>query len=386
MRIRAAVLHEYRTPLEVCELELEPPRAGEVLVRVAAAGVCHSDLHLADGALGDGRHPTVLGHEGAGTVEAVGHGVGHVAVGDPVAFCFVPACGACAACAAGRRSRCEPAAAAAWAGTLLDGTTRLRFPDGRPLQHFNFVSCFAERCVVPGACAVRLPPALPLWQAALLGCGVVTAVGAVRNAARVAVGETVCVIGCGGVGQQLVPAARLAGAARVVAVDRDAAKLQLARARGATDVVHAEGAVATTAAEVLALVPGGVDHAFEAVGSAATIRLAWDVLRPGAAATVVGIAPAGVEVALPALELLSEKSIRGSYYGSGDPAALLATMAGLTAAGRFPVADVVTHSTGLDGIEAALGRLRRGEGVRTVALIDPELAGGGLTARAARLR
>jgi S-(hydroxymethyl)glutathione dehydrogenase / alcohol dehydrogenase len=183
----------------------------------------------------------------------------------------------------------------------------------------------------------------------------------------------VCVIGCGGVGLQLVAAARMAGAARIVAVERDAAKLELAVGRGATHAVAAWDG--DPVAEVLAIVPGGVDHAFEAVGSPATIRLAWDVLRPGATATVVGIAPAGVEVALPALELLSEKGIRGSYYGSGDAAGLLASMAEMTLAGRFPVADVVTHTTDLDGIEDAFDRLRRGEGARTVALIDEALAG-----------
>jgi len=374
MRIRAAVLHAYREPLEVCELELDPPAADEVLVRVAAAGVCGSDLHLADGHLGDGRHPMVLGHEGAGVVEAVGEGVTHVAAGDAVAFCFVPSCGTCAACVAGRRNLCEPAGAAAWEGTLLDGTSRLRFPDGRPVQHFNFVSCFAEYCVVPAASAVRIPAELPLWEASLLGCGVVTAVGAVRNAARVAIGDSVCVIGCGGVGLQLVAAARMAGAGQVVAVERDAGKRALALARGAT---HALGAAADgdPVAAVRALVPGGVDHAFEAVGSPQTIRIAWDVLRPGATATIVGISPAGVDVALPALELLSEKGIRGSYYGSGDAAALLTSMAELAAAGRFAVTDVVTHVTDLEGIEAALERLRAGEGARTLALVDAALAG-----------
>jgi S-(hydroxymethyl)glutathione dehydrogenase / alcohol dehydrogenase len=182
------------------------------------------------------------------------------------------------------------------------------------------------------------------------------------------------VIGCGGIGLQLVAAARLAGAARIVAVERDGPKLALARARGATDVVPAGDAEATRAA-VLALAPGGVDHAFEAVGSPATIRLAWDVLRPGATATVVGIAPAGVEVGLPALELLSEKGIRGSYYGSGDAAALIGTMARLALDGRFPVGDVVSHVTSLDGIEAAFERLRAGRGTRTLVVVDPALAG-----------
>ena len=372
MRIHAAVLREYRTPLDVCELELDPPRAGEVLVRVAAVGVCHSDLHLADGHLGVGRHPIVLGHEGAGVVEAIGDGVSHVEPGRPVAFCLVPPCGTCTACAAGRRNLCETAAAAAWAGTLLDGTSRLRFPDGSPVKHFNSISCFAERCVVPAASVVPVPAALPLWQAALLGCGVVTAVGAVRNAARVAVGDTVCVVGCGGVGLQLVAAARLAGAGRIIAVERHPAKRELALARGATDAVAADG---DPVAAVHAIAPRGVDHAFEAVGSAATIRLAWDVLRPGATATVVGIAPAGVDVTLPAFELLYEKGIRGSYYGSGDAATVMTSMADDILAGRFPLADVVTHVTDLDGIEDAFARLRAGEGARTIAVIDAALAG-----------
>ena len=370
--MRAAVLVEAGRPLEVRDVVLDPPRAGEVLVRVAAAGVCHTDLHLADGRLGEGRWPVVLGHEGAGTVEALGAGVEGLAPGDRVAFCFVPSCGTCRACAAGRANLCETVLPAAWAGTLLDGTSRLRLAGGAPLMHFNFVSSFAEHCVVPAASAVPLPDALPLWQAALVGCAVVTGVGAVRNAARVAPGETVCVIGCGGVGLQIVAGAGLAGAGRIVAVDPDPAKLALAAARGATDAVPA-GPEAVAA--VLALVPGGVDHAFEAVGQPATIRQAWDVLRPGATAIVVGIARLGAEVSLPALELLSEKGLRGSYYGSAHPAEEIGALAGLVAAGELPLADVVSHVTDLEGIEDGLARLRAGEGARTVAIMDAAAAG-----------
>ena len=373
MRTTAAVLHEAHAPPRVETVELDGPRAGEVLVRVAAAGVCHTDLHLVDGHLGDGRWPIVLGHEGAGVVEAVGDGVDRLAPGDPVAFCFVPSCGGCRACIAGRVNLCETAAAHAWAGTLLDGTSRLRTLDGRALQHFNFVSCWAQHAVVPAACAVPIPPELALWQAALLGCGVVTGVGAVSNAARVAIGETVCVIGCGGIGLQIVAAARLAGAGRIVAVDLDEAKLGLALARGATHAVH--GGREDAVAGVLAACPGGVDHAFEAVGRPQTIRQAWDVLRPGATAIVVGITPRGAEVTLPAFELLSEKGLKGSYYGSANPAAELGMLARLVASGRLDVGDVVTHLTDLDGIDAALGRLRAGVGARTVVVVDAGLAG-----------
>jgi S-(hydroxymethyl)glutathione dehydrogenase / alcohol dehydrogenase len=373
MDVRAAVLHEAGAPLSVETVALDPPGAGEVLVRVAAAGVCHSDVRLADGDLGDGRWPTVLGHEGAGVVEAVGAGVEGIRPGDRVALCFAPACRRCRACIEGRPNLCETALGHAWAGTMLDGTTRLRLADGRPLRHFNFVSCFAERCVVPAAGAVPIPSELPLWQAALVGCAVVTGFGAVRNAARVALGESVCVIGCGGIGQQIVAAARMAGAGRIVAVDRDAAKLSLAVARGATDIVDA--AAEDPLGAVLAIVAGGVDHALEAVGSPATIRLAWDVLRPGGTAVVVGIAPRGAEARVPALELLSEKGLRGSYYGSGDPAQEMSRLARLMADGRVEVADAVSHLTDLAGIDDAFARLRAGSGARTVAVIDAALAG-----------
>ena len=209
--IRAAVLHE-PGDLRIEEVELDPPGADEVRVRVAAAGVCHSDVHLADGVLGDGRWPIVLGHEGAGVVEEVGDRVTHVRPGDEVVLCWVPACRDCAACRAGRPTLCTVAARNSFTGTLLDGTSRLRFPDGTALQHGLMTACFAEQVVVPGAGVVPLPGGLPLWQAALLGCGVMTGFGAVRNVARVRSGESVVVIGVGGVGLQVLAAAKLAGA------------------------------------------------------------------------------------------------------------------------------------------------------------------------------
>jgi S-(hydroxymethyl)glutathione dehydrogenase/alcohol dehydrogenase len=371
MKIRAAVLHRPGEPLAVEEVELDGPKAEEVLVRVAAAGVCRSDLHLADGLLGEGRWPIVLGHEGVGIVEAVGERIRHVAPGDRVAFCFVPACGACRACRTGHPNLCEPAAACGVAGTLLDGTMRLRLADGTPLQHGLMTACFAERTVLAGAGAIRIGNRLPLWQAALLGCGVVTGLGAVRNTAGVAAGDSVCVVGCGGVGLHVVAGARLAGAGKIVAVDRDPAKLDLARRRGATDAVDA----ASGAGAVLALTDAGVDYAFEVVGRPETMRLAWDVLRPGGTAVIVGLAPRGVEVSLPAIEFLSEKSIKGCYYGSGDAAAELPALVSLAADGDLPLEDVVSHFVDLEGINEAFERLRDGEGARTVVLLDRHLAG-----------
>ena len=372
MRIRAAVVREPGRPVAVEEVELEPPRAGEVLVRVAAAGVCHSDVRLADGELGEGRWPLVLGHEGAGVVVATGAGVDHVGPDDHVVFCFVPACRSCRQCRAGRPNLCELAGRNSVRGMLLDGTSRLRGRDGEELQHGLMTACFAEHAVVAGGGAARVPPELPLWQAALLGCGVVTAMGAVRNVARVQPGDAVAVFGCGGVGLQVVAACRLAGAATIAAVDLAPEKLERARAQGATDAFLA-GEKPVSA--IRRLTDGGVDHAFEVVGRPETIRLAWGAIRPGGTAVVVGLAPKGVEASLPALEFLSDKGIRGSYYGSGDALADLPEYAALALAGELDLAGVVSHVDGLDGVEAALDRLRRGEGARTVLLVDAGLAG-----------
>jgi S-(hydroxymethyl)glutathione dehydrogenase/alcohol dehydrogenase len=373
VQMRAVVLREPGRPVAVETVTLAPPRKGEVLVRVAAAGVCHSDLHLADGRLGDGRWPMVLGHEGAGIVEAVGEDVTGLAPGDHVVFCLVTSCGVCPACRSGRFTLCEPVGRNSVAGTLLNGSSRLRAADGTILQHGLTVACFAERAVVTAAGAIPIPDEIPLWQAALIGCGVITGFGAVSHAAGVRIGERVCVIGCGGVGLQVIAAAGLAGAATIIAVDRRADKLRLALQRGATHAVDASAVDA--AAEIRSITGGGVDHAFEVVGPGATIRTAWDALRPGGTAVVVGLAPAGVEVSLPAIEFLSEKSIIGSYYGSADPAETFPGLIELIRQGRLDLGDVVSDLIELDGVEDAFERLRRGEGARSVVILDPELAG-----------
>lgn len=372
VEMEAVVLREPGRPVAVETVLLDPPRRDEVLVRVAAAGVCHSDVHLADGLLGDGRWPLVLGHEGAGVVEEVGDGITDLRPGDHVVFSIVPSCGACGQCRAGRPTLCEPAARRITAGTLMDGTTRLRGADGTPLQHGFMVACFARYAVLPVAGALRVPAAIPFWQAALLGCGVITGVGAVTRAG-VGIGDSVCVIGCGGVGLQVIAGARLAGAGTIIAVDRSAEKLQLALGRGATDAVDASRL--DPVAAVLALTGGGVDHAFEVVGNPVTIRQAWDMLARGGTAVVVGVAPSGVEVSLPAIELLGERTLTGSYYGSSDVATAMARITQLVLAGRLELKDVVSDVIGLDQVQDALERLRRGEGVRSVVVVDEQLAG-----------
>jgi S-(hydroxymethyl)glutathione dehydrogenase/alcohol dehydrogenase len=372
IQIRACVLRGPGT-LATETVSLAPPGPGQVRVRLAAAGVCHSDLHLADGQLGDGRWPTVLGHEGAGIVDAIGDGVDQLSPGDHVALAMIVPCGSCAACRRGDRTLCERAGARGYAGTLADGSSRLTGAGGETLQHGFGVGCFAERAVVTADGAIPIPSSLPLWQAALLGCGVLTGYGAVENAARVGIGDRVCVIGCGGVGLQAIAAAKLAGAAQIIAVDRREDKLEHALRRGATHAVLSGRADAVR--EIQSLSQGGVDTALEVVGAPATIRLAWDALRPGGTAVVVGVAPVGAEVALPALEFLSEKRIVGSYYGSADPALAMGRLIELADTDRLPLADMVSHRIELDGIPEAFERLRRGEGDRSVVVLDPNLAG-----------
>ncbi len=373
LQVHAAVLNDVQTPISVEEVTLDPPQSGEVLVKVAATGVCHSDLHLAEGHLGDGRVPTVLGHEGAGVVKAVGDGVRGVSPGDTVSLCFIPACRECDACRTGHPNLCEPGSKASFRGTMLDGTSRLQSADGRRLQHFLSVACFAEYCVVPEAAVVQIPPDLALWQAALIGCAAVTGLGAVRNAAAVEAGESLCVVGCGGVGLQVITGAQLAGADPIIAVDRVPERLDRALARGATHAV--DSSTEQPARQIRRLANGGVDKSIEVVGATETIRLAWDALRPGGTAVVVGLAPIGVDATVPAIDFLSEKNLRGCFYGSGDPGAEIAEIAELAIKGTLDLAGTVSHFTDLGGVEAAFERLRAGVGARTIVLLDRKLAG-----------
>lgn len=353
---KAAVWLEPNSRSRVEDIEVMAPGPGEVRVAVAAAGVCHSDLHLALGHLGSHRFPTVLGHEGAGVVEAVGTGVTAVGPGDRVSFCFITSCGLCRQCLRGHPNLCEPGSKAAFAGTMLDGTSRMQRADGTPLQQFLTIGAFAEATVVPAGSVVKVPDALPLDQAALVGCAVLTGFGAVRNAGRVQAGDRVAVIGCGGVGLQVIAAARIAGAESIVAIDPVASKRDLALSQGATGFSSPDDA------------RGPFDLVFEVVGRAETIELGWRLLDSGGTVVVVGIAPTGVEATIRAIDFASEKTLRGSFYGSGSPARELADLAQLVADGAVDLSRVVSHTTDLAGIDEAFERLQRGEGARTVVL------------------
>jgi S-(hydroxymethyl)glutathione dehydrogenase/alcohol dehydrogenase len=271
MRVRAAVLTGVNAPFQVSDVDLAPPRSREVLVKIAASGLCGSDLNAISGKRTLVPFPAVLGHEASGVVVECGPGVERMRPGDHVVLSIVPSCGTCSACALGRRNYCEVAEAAMAAGGLLDGTRRLS-ADGRELHHFLTVSSFAEYAVVPESGAVVIPDSMPLDQAALLGCGVLTGFGAVNNTAGVTAGSRVAVFGCGGVGLNIVQGARLANAERIIAVDVMTDKLALAGKLGATDTVDASVVDPVAAVRDLS---GGVDYAFEALGRDKTIQQAW---------------------------------------------------------------------------------------------------------------
>ncbi len=358
-RIQAAVLHEFGKPLVVEELELDPPQAGEVLVRMAASGVCHSDLHVVQGI-----HPTelpaVLGHEGAGVVEQVGPGVGGLEPGDHVLLTWLPYCGHCRQCVRGWPNRCENTA---WYdATLEDGTCRFHL-NGQAIHHYN-TSSFAERSVVPARTAVKVDPSLPLTELALMGCAVMTGVGAAFNTARVRPGDTVAVVGCGGVGLNVIQGARIAGATTIVAIDVVPAKLELARELGATAVVEAGGGDAVGA--VREYVPEGVDHAFEALGRPETIELALSLTGRGGQTILIGMAPPDARVGLDVLTTtLEERCVRGSWYGSCVPLRDIPLLVELYRDGHLRLTPLISRCT-LADVNDAFRRMEVGETARSV--------------------
>jgi len=371
LKIRAAVLRETglpapysrSRPLEVTELELAPPGPDELLVRVRAAGLCHSDLSVIDGSR-PRPTPMALGHEAAGEVVDAGPGAGGFAPGDRVVLAFVPACGSCEPCRSGRPALCEPGAAANAAGTLLSGARRLRDGGGAEVNHHLGVSAFADHIVVSSRSAVRVSEEVPFEVAALFGCAVLTGVGAVVNSADVGMGDRVAIFGLGGVGLAALLGARMAGAAIIVAIDVVPAKLDLARELGATHAVLAEeGAVET----VRDATDGGADQAIETVGSERVLAEAYAATRRGGTTVAVGLPHPDRVLALPALSLVAEeRTLRGCYLGSGVPALDIPRLAALHLAGRLPVDRLVTHHIALDEVNEGFDRLVAGEAVRQV--------------------
>lgn len=372
MQIRAAVLdrsglstpYANTRPLAIRNVDLAGPEQGEVLVRVEAAGLCHSDLSVIDGNR-PRPLPMVLGHEAAGIIEELGPGVGDLVVGDHVVFVFVPSCGVCEYCSGGRPALCIPAAAANGAGVLLSGERRLSEYDDEhtDLNHHLGVSAFAQYATVSHQSVLKVDRDLDMRHAALFGCAVLTGVGAVLNGAKVAAGDKVAVIGLGGVGIAALLGARAAGAERIVAIDIAPQKLEFARRLGATDTFLAtEEGVEQAVRDATG---GGVHHAIELAGSVAALQLGYNIARRGGTLVTAGLPPPSAQLSIPAVSLVAdEKTIRGSYLGSSVPARDIPRYIKMFQRGLLPVDQLLSREFELDEINTAFDMLRQGELVR----------------------
>ncbi len=371
MRIRAAVLREMglpapyadSRPLVISDVELDEPGPGEMLVKIGAAGLCHSDLSVIDGSR-PRVMPMVLGHEAAGTVVSTGPGVERFAAGDRIAVAFVPACGDCRPCRQGRAALCEPGAAANTAGTLLTGGRRLHDAAGDPLHHHLGVSAFADHAVVAPESAIPIPDDLPFELAALFGCAVLTGVGAVVNAAHITPEDQVVVFGLGGVGMSAVLGARLAGARTIIAVDTVASKLEMAeRIAGVTAFAAGDDVVD----RIRSATDGGADCAIETVGNAAVLGQAYAATRRGGTTITVGLPHPDHMLTIPAVSLAAEeRTLRGSYLGSSVPVRDVPRFIDHYRDGQLPVEQLLTHRLALEEINEGFDRLARGDAVRQV--------------------
>ncbi len=375
MKVRAAVLERmgatspYATsrPLVVTTIDLEQPGYGEVLIKVAAAGLCHSDLSVINGDR-PRPMPMALGHEASGIVEEVGPGVTDLARGDHVVAVFVPSCGHCAPCAEGRPALCEPGAVANGAGTLLSGERRIT-REGTAINHHLGCSVFAEYATVSRRSLVKIDPEVPLADAALFGCAVLTGVGAVVNTAQVKMGASVAVIGLGGVGLAALIGARAAGARTIVAVDLADDKLAAARELGATHTVNAADPEA--ADQIRALSKGGVECALEFAGSVRALDLAWRITRRGGTTVTAGLPPSTASFALPAVGLVAEeRTLKGSYIGTCVPSRDIPHYIELYKQGRLPVDKLMTGQMALDDINEGFDLLHDGKAIRQVVVFQ----------------
>lgn len=358
MKIKAAVLYEPGSPFVVETLDLAEPQESEVLIRVIAAGVCHSDWHLMTGAT---QHalPVVPGHEGAGIVVRTGTGVNRVRPGDHVALSWAPSCGNCFYCLHEKTSLCETYLKPLWAGTMLDGQTRLS-KGGQPIYHFSALACFAEYAVVPEVCCVPMERSIPMTVAALIGCAVTTGVGAVLNTARVRPGSSVAVYGAGGVGLSIIMGAKLAGAAQIIAIDTNEAKGDIAKQFGATDFFLAGQDVPHAVKHVTK--GRGADYVFEAVGLPQVQEECLEAARPGGLIIFAGLSAMGSNTNLPGAVLTrQEKTVTGSYYGTANPARDFPLYATLYQRGLLDLEKMVSRTYPLEQINEAYADMLSGE-------------------------
>ncbi len=366
MKSRAAVAFEAGKPLQIVELDVAEPRAGEVLVKISHTGVCHTDAFTLSGADPEGVFPAVLGHEGGGVVVAVGEGVTSVKPGDHVIPLYTPECGECKFCRSGKTNLCQKIRATQGKGLMPDGTTRFSY-QGKPVYHYMGTSTFSEYTVVAEISLAKINPAAPLEKVCLLGCGVTTGIGAVHNTAKVKPGDSVAVFGLGGIGLAVIQGAKQAKAGRIIAVDINPSKFPLARGMGATDCVNPQDHAGPIQDVIVAMTDGGVDFSFECIGNVKVMRAALECCHKGwGESVIIGVAGAGQEISTRPFQLVTGRVWRGSAFGGVKGRSQLPGMVEQAMKGDIQLDLFITHNLPLERINDAFDLMHEGKSIRSV--------------------
>ncbi|TNH94190.1 S-(hydroxymethyl)glutathione dehydrogenase/class III alcohol dehydrogenase [Aeromonas sobria] len=366
IKCKAAIAWGPGQPLSIEEVEVMPPQAGEVRVRIVATGVCHTDAFTLSGEDPEGVFPCILGHEGGGIVESIGEGVTSVKVGDHVIPLYTPECGECKFCKSGKTNLCQKIRATQGKGLMPDGTTRFS-KDGQPIYHYMGTSTFSEYTVLPEISIAKVDPAAPLEEVCLLGCGVTTGIGAVMNTAKVKEGESVAIFGLGGIGLSAVIGARLAKAGRIIAIDINESKFELARKLGATDCINPNDYDKPIQEVIVELTDGGVDFSFECIGNVKVMRAALECCHKGwGESVIIGVAGAGQEISTRPFQLVTGRVWRGSAFGGVRGRSELPSYVQRYMQGEFQLDDFITHTMPLEQINEAFDLMHQGKSIRTV--------------------
>lgn len=370
IKTRAAVAWGPGQPLKIEEVDLMPPRKGEVLVRIVATGVCHTDAYTLSGKDPEGKFPAILGHEGGGIVEAVGEGVTSVAVGDHVIPLYTPECRECKFCRSGKTNLCQAIRATQGQGLMPDGTTRFS-KDGKPIYHYMGTSTFSEYTVIPEIALAKISKEAPLEKVCLLGCGVTTGFGAVTHTAKVKAGDTVAVFGLGGIGLAVIIGAVMAKAGRIIAIDINPDKFEIARQLGVTDVVNPKDHDKPIQEVIIEMTGGGVDFSFECIGNVKVMRSALECCHKGwGESVIIGVAGAGEEICTRPFQLVTGRVWRGSAFGGVKGRSELPGYVQRYLDGEFELDTFITHTMGLEDINKAFDLMHEGKSIRTVIHFD----------------
>ena len=366
IKSRAAVAFAPNQPLQIVEVDVEPPKAGEVLVRIVASGVCHTDAYTLSGQDSEGVFPCILGHEGGGIVEAVGEGVTSVAVGDHVIPLYTAECGQFKFCKSNKTNLCSSVRATQGKGLMPDGTSRFSY-QGQPVYHYMGCSTFSEYTVLPEVSVAVIPKEAPLDKVCLLGCGVTTGIGAVLNTAKVEEGATVAIFGLGGIGLAAIIGAKMAKASRIIGIDINPAKEAVARELGITDFVNPKEHSKPIQEVIVEMTDGGVDYSFECIGNVQLMRAALECCHKGwGESTIIGVAPAGAEISTRPFQLVTGRVWRGSAFGGVKGRSELPGYVEKSQKGEIPLDTFITHNMGLEQINEAFELMHEGKSIRTV--------------------